>query len=353
MFCLRCGTKVEDNQEFCPHCGANIKEELKNYNYPINNEPAKEPPTHEQQYNYSLNYSFKGQNNTTNKFNPKDEEYLKAFIGPKYDKIKNTTFSFPMFFLGPFYLFYRKMYMAGLIYILSTILLFILSPFFFIVAIILGFSFKFIYIRFAIKKVNKLLMQYKDLDHESKIEECKRAGGTNLFLPIIIFILTIISIVVIFITLLVYSLEKDEQERLKKDTTFKLEELSYTIPKGYQLYYDIDDDNYYTGSYSNLDGCFIDVGYTTYQDYITNETEYLEQKINVNLGTEVSPITTQEINGNVWTTITTKTDLDTTTTYVLKNKKKYYALTFKCDNENYNQCQIPYQKTLNSLKIQK
>ena len=28
MYCLRCGTKVDDKVEYCPHCGSNIKEEL-------------------------------------------------------------------------------------------------------------------------------------------------------------------------------------------------------------------------------------------------------------------------------------------------------------------------------------
>ena len=27
MYCFRCGTKVDENTMYCPHCGANIKEE--------------------------------------------------------------------------------------------------------------------------------------------------------------------------------------------------------------------------------------------------------------------------------------------------------------------------------------
>lgn len=27
-YCFRCGTEVEENTQFCPHCGADIKEEL-------------------------------------------------------------------------------------------------------------------------------------------------------------------------------------------------------------------------------------------------------------------------------------------------------------------------------------
>ena len=61
MYCPRCGTKVNENIEYCHHCGANIKEELSRYNFnPIQESTVEKgkQPTHEEQYQYSLEYSY-------------------------------------------------------------------------------------------------------------------------------------------------------------------------------------------------------------------------------------------------------------------------------------------------------
>ena len=62
MYCFRCGTKVDDKVEYCPHCGANIKEELSRYNYSPNENDYIKPTinleqSHEEQFTYSKNYS--------------------------------------------------------------------------------------------------------------------------------------------------------------------------------------------------------------------------------------------------------------------------------------------------------
>ena len=55
MYCLRCGTKVDDKAITCPHCNANIKEEYARYNYVPRNE-TNNKNTHDDQYLYSVKY---------------------------------------------------------------------------------------------------------------------------------------------------------------------------------------------------------------------------------------------------------------------------------------------------------
>lgn len=166
MYCLRCGTKVDDKVEYCPHCGANIKEELSRYDYKPKETDHKEPtinlePSHEEQFEYSQKYSYAKndqqlQNILKNKkstISPQNEEYLKAYVGNNYEKIKKSSFSFPTFFFGPIYMFYRKLYMVGFIWILLSIVAIIFFELYFIAMIIMAILFRNIYFAHALKKV--------------------------------------------------------------------------------------------------------------------------------------------------------------------------------------------------------
>ena len=80
MYCFRCGSKVRENEKYCPHCGADVLEELKRYSYPEFERKEEIPtPTHNDQYEYSIKYSFQD-----------TEDLVKAYVGKNYDKIKNT-----------------------------------------------------------------------------------------------------------------------------------------------------------------------------------------------------------------------------------------------------------------------
>ena len=108
-YCFRCGTKVEENTQFCPHCGANIKEELNRYNYVPNKEKENQEKifsSHEDQYQYSLNYSY-----------GKSDDLVEGYVGKNYEKIKNSHFSIPTLLFGPIYFLYRKLYLYSFIWL--------------------------------------------------------------------------------------------------------------------------------------------------------------------------------------------------------------------------------------------
>ena len=92
MYCFRCGTKVSENTKYCPHCGADVLEELKRYSYGESENIPKEEPkrinqTHNDQYLYSLKYSY-GDNDTL----------IRAYVGENYEKSFNACMLCSVFY---------------------------------------------------------------------------------------------------------------------------------------------------------------------------------------------------------------------------------------------------------------
>ena len=111
-----------------------------------------------------------------------EEELLKAFIGKNYDKIKKKSFSFACFFFGPFYLFYRKIYSLGLIFIILSSVLYPLTP---MIATFILFALQFL-LAFFIKKIylnrsNQKIMEIKQEveGKEARLKLCSQRGGTS------------------------------------------------------------------------------------------------------------------------------------------------------------------------------
>ena len=129
MYCLRCGTKVDDKAIICPHCNANIKEEYARYNYVPRNE-TNNKNTHDDQYLYSVKYSYGN-----------EKDFIQAYVGKNYEKIKKSDFSIPSFFLGPFYFCYRKYSVLAIIWIICFFIFFTTGFIPLIMAIASGFLF--------------------------------------------------------------------------------------------------------------------------------------------------------------------------------------------------------------------
>ena len=366
MFCLRCGTKVEENTEFCPHCGANIKEELSRYNYATTDEKKpKESPTHEEQYNYSLKYSYAKDSedlkrllHINDKFlssiSPKEEEYLKAYVGVNYEKIKSNSFSFPTFLFGPFYLFYRKEYLLGIIdAIICSV--FILQPeYYFLIGLIFGILFRIVYINKARRKIGNILIKYDNLSHDEKIEKCRKKGGTNIILPIILFI--------IMIFVLCIQIVKDEttnnlveNKPLTEDKTFKEKNLSYTIPKNFYLGYDGSTTNSaYKNYYSTDNYCHILVTTSYNATYYDDEFDYINNLVLYNEKDKSNiPITEININNETWQQVKITGSYEISNSYILKKKNDYYEIETSSNPENQEICKADFEKVINSLTYNK
>ena len=193
MNCGNCGSNVNPGDMFCQNCGAGINNSSSNQNPVIS-----------------------------------DEVLVDAYIGKNIEEIRKGNFSWCTFFFDVFYAFYRKMWLFGILYLLSylvwafliVILIVLLvkqiNEITFIqnyvkyysiiyggitltsLALRLIFSFKFkkVYLKHATKKVEQIKVRNMGKTNEEIKKECSKKGGTSIFgiflailLPIILYLL--------------------------------------------------------------------------------------------------------------------------------------------------------------------
>lgn len=132
------------------------------------------------QNNYQ-SVEYMNQTSANNNIN-NDEELLKEFIGKNYDKISTRPFNFAGFFFTTFYLFYRKMFLYGiLLFIVNLIVLNVINNF--IVTILFGVAVGFlvnkVYLYYAKKKIEKIKIQNQGKDFNTIKLICTTKGGTS------------------------------------------------------------------------------------------------------------------------------------------------------------------------------
>ena len=346
MYCLRCGSKVEENQEYCPHCGANIKEELDRYNYipkteEENTKKEKEieknlKPSHEDQYQYSIKYSYGN-----------DEDLIKAYIGKNYEKFKKNKFSLPTFFFGPLYFFYRKLYILGLFWIIA-IAIFWPNPIFLImITVALATTFSSIYVTEVKRQVKKIKQENKNLGDSDLLEKCSKKGGVNhlVFLVIIPIILVVIGTINFLLK------EYEEEKPLAKEENYKIGNISYTIPKGF-VKSEYETDTYKFYSYiKDFEYCSVTFDINNY-DYLYEEDYTMEMYLKEHLESSTEEIIstpqTITINNEIWTHINKYDDYETEDIYILKKNNKFYEINTSADIDSTS-CKEKFQKVLNSL----
>ncbi len=144
-------------------------------------------------------------NNINNKINSTaslDEKLLNIYIGNNYEKIIKEKFSIPALFLQYFYVFYRKVYIPGIIYtILITITPSSLVYIWIIVGIFLGIFFNKLYISYAKNRINKIKEENKNLSENELLNLCKQKGGTSILSAILIPLAIVYIIRIIMISI--------------------------------------------------------------------------------------------------------------------------------------------------------
>lgn len=112
------------------------------------------------------------------------DELLKEYIGPNYDKFLMRPFNFAAFFFTAIYFFYRKMTLYGIILIIiqSVMSYFLISmPYaLLIVNVLCGFLTNKIYAHFALRKINKIIMNHGGRSTEYIKGVCSVAGGRSI-----------------------------------------------------------------------------------------------------------------------------------------------------------------------------
>ena len=122
-------------------------------------------------------------NNITQSNDSNDDELLKAFIGNNYNKITTRRFNIPGFFFTSFYMFYRKMFLYGiLVFIVDLIIINLIKNSLImsiLIGIVVGLFVNKLYLYYAKKKINKIKLEnsQKSIDELKNI--CTIKGGTS------------------------------------------------------------------------------------------------------------------------------------------------------------------------------
>lgn len=209
MKCEKCGMPlVKGNEKFCPGCGSPIQinnvaitqPEINQNNTVqpdlINNQPntntllqSNQPSNNVSEFNQPVNYNQPQQ--TTSMPTTNDDELLMEFIGKNYNKLTKRKFNFAGFFFGSLYMFYRKMALFGIIYMIINLLVNkFINNFLILLAInlVVGFFVNKLYLSYANKKIEKIKLQNQNNPTAIK-NECRNKGGTSvayIFLAILI-----------------------------------------------------------------------------------------------------------------------------------------------------------------------
>ena len=112
----------------------------------------------------------------------KEENLLKIFIGKNYERITTREFNIPGFFLGTFYMLYRKIYLYGiLIFILDLIIINLFNNVYIglLINLLIALFVNKIYVSLAKSKINKIKNINKDKSDEEIEKICKEKGGTS------------------------------------------------------------------------------------------------------------------------------------------------------------------------------
>lgn len=317
MYCFRCGTKVEESTKFCPHCGADILEEQQHYNYIPTNNTENTNNTHEDQYKYSQAYS-----NT-------EENSLKAYIGKNYEQLKQPRFSFPAFFLGGYYLIYRKIYLYGFLLLLLNISILFLPELIFIlffVNIIVATNFNKLYYSFATKKVDNLKRKNENKSTRELVELCKQKGGTSIGMAITAVIL--LCAITFIATFTYYFIEAWNEEMQiiteQQDTSPIIKDATYQIPAGFKASKYINEEykTYYAENNSN----YINIETSTATTLYTTTEEYLKSRVYTNQNNIVSEVQTISFHNINWSYIEVKSSYSTKYIYATLYKDTFYKV---------------------------
>lgn len=299
-----------------------------------------------------------------------NDELLVHFIGKNNDKIINRPFNFSAFFFTSFYLFYRKLYLYGiLLFILNLLALFFLNSIMvtLVFGLLCGFLFNIVYLKTSKRKISNIKSKNSNKDIEQIEKICMSKGGTsigNIFIGFITEItVVILSIVIMSITGLIPSIDNlisyisnraniliknnDYNGIITYDTSIKIKDKFYiSIPSNFENNSNTYEYNFnYKSNDGTFDNCNVSLsvpdGYSSSDKLIENMAKYYTGNSDV-----VKEITT---NGLVWHWFSYDGTFGKTFYYATTLDKKVYLFEYTIEEDSPSDCDIYRLQILNSI----
>ncbi|NLW55203.1 MAG: DUF2628 domain-containing protein [Firmicutes bacterium] len=179
-FCVNCGQSVDENGNFCPHCGHNMQTAAPK-------EPTSPPPQRGDITNDEY-ISFIG---------PKAHNYLfqfNKFMRYGFEDFK-PTWHWPAFLVGPWWFLYRKLYLAALIAFVACWIPYVN----FLAKIGFGLLGNYLYFKHCNQKIASIKATCPP-EHVNLT--LSHVGGTNGWVPVAA---VIVSVLVAFLFMVVFA----------------------------------------------------------------------------------------------------------------------------------------------------
>lgn len=211
MRCSNCGSELESGVTFCKNCGTKVNNENQQYT------------------------NVNSNTNNSNFVTDVDDELVSAYIGQSVSDFKNARFSIFAFIFLNFYLFYRKMWLVGIICYLMTWLFNMFMPrmlsivFVLVFYFVIAYRFKDMYLQHAKSKIQKIINENPNMTRNEIISLCRKKGGKSVIALVIFIILQLfVTIMIIIIpTFQIRNILNKAKKSSAEDLAFSLKYSGY------------------------------------------------------------------------------------------------------------------------------
>ena len=320
-----------------------------------------------------------------------DNEILKAFIEKNYDKITTRMFNIPGFFFTTFYLFYRKMFLYGILSILIQLGLSLVTKNFyfgFILNILLGLFVNKIYLIFANKKINKIKNENPSVTNAELSSLCSSKGGTSglyVFFGILIELFVSVLVILIVLPLGIFqglnslmnngniniNLNSDNDNNVITDfnefsdygndvyngmliykSDVKINEMiEITVPSVFSdnsFDYDSEISYSYSSGEEIFNSCKVKLAIV---DGFSSSDVLINGMHNYNKDYTPTDVDKLTINDNVWTWFRMKDSIGTEYYYAADIDNLLYLLEYDVEESTDSNCELYREEIVNSIKV--
>lgn len=304
--------------------------------------------------NQSINNSAINNSTINNENNDVDEDLLLAYIGKNADKLQ-SGFSFCAFFLGIVYVFYRKMWLLGCLWLFINFFagMFLPSLSFFInlaVAIIMGTEFKKLYIKNAKEQIDKTRREHPDKQKDYIKMLCTQKGGTTIIPVIIASILLGLVLLALIVMIIIIASVYQGFKASATVSTVTLDNLNITLPNHFEVVSEKENYKMYQTT-NNGDSCSISIKEVNASIYNNDSKDYLEKNIFFTSSDAYSGIGVQNINNNSWHYAGVKTDNTEEYYYSGYHNGKIYEVDYIIRSDVNKTCSDAYDSIFSSLRF--
>ena len=180
----------------------------------------------EREYKKALEKNTRKTENTYDELDTASDEYeyenfLKAYIGEDYEKIRFKNFNLLACLLNWAYVIYRKLYITGIFGLILTLIVIIKFPriaiiYAIIVMVGLGFGFNKYYIFISKQVIKNQQKKFEGSDDYSMEKILSRKGGVNVILTLILYLLFLI---VLFYGMFHFTINKTHNTKFWEENT--------------------------------------------------------------------------------------------------------------------------------------